>query len=386
MAARTGLDPYAGRVQQRRRQATNRGSGWVVGRVAGAPVVVEPSVLIGALVLAAAFYPARAGLGSAALLVAVVFVLVLFASVLAHELAHGLAGRALGHQPRAFTLTLWGGHTTFTTDLAAPGRSALVALAGPTMNLLLGAGFYSIWAVAGLSPTMAWMFANAAWINLVLGVFNLVPGLPLDGGHILEAAVWKVTRRRTTGTVVAAWIGRVVAISLVTVVVVVPYLRGNRPSMLGVVWGVIIAGTLWAGASGALRYVQHTAALGTLSPASVGRKAVGVVADTTVAQALGTAHSLSAEAVVVLGPDGRPAAYVDPKAVASVPREAVAVTGVAAVAVPLPDGAVVDASVTGEQMLAAFSRTGGAVPLAVTAGGQVVAVIMPGDVARVLQG
>ncbi len=382
MAARTCLDPYAGRVQQR----SGQGSGWVVGRAAGAPVVVEPSVLVGALVLAAAFYPAQAGLGSAALLVAAVFVVVLFASVLLHELAHGLVGRALGHHPRAFTLTLWGGHTTFKTDLAAPGRSALVAFAGPVANLLLGAAFFSLWTVADVSPVMGWMLANAAWINVVLGVFNLVPGLPLDGGHILEALVWKITGRRTSGTVAAAWIGRAVAAVLVVAVVVTPYLRGGSPSVFGVIWAVIIAWTLWSGASGALRYVRHTAALGTLSPASVGRRAGGVVANTSVAQALGTAQGASAEAVVVLGPDGRPAAYVDPTAVASVPREAVGVTAVSAVAVPLPEGAVVDVSVTGEQLLAAFRRTGGAAPLVVTAGGRVVAVVLPGDAAQVLQG
>ncbi len=349
-------------------------------------MVVEPSVVVGALVLAAAFYPAQAGLGSAGLLVAAIFVVVLFASVLCHELAHGLAGRALGHQPRAFTLTLWGGHTTFKNDLATPGRSALVALAGPVTNLLLGAAFYSLWSVTGLSPITAWMLANAAWINLTLGVFNLVPGLPLDGGHILEAVVWKVTGRRAAGTVGAAWIGRVVAVGLVVVVLVVPFLRGSRPTMLGVVWAGIIAWTLWTGASAALRYVRHTATLGTLSPASVGRKAVGVVAGATVAQALGTARAVSAEAVVVLDPSGRPASYVDPQAAASVPREAVAVTGVTAVAVPLPDGAVVDASVTWDQLLAALRQTGATVPIVVTSGGQVVAVVVPGDVAQVLQG
>ena len=347
-------------------------------------MVVEPSVLVGALVLAVVFYPAQAGLGSAALLVAAAFVAVLFASVLLHELAHGLAGRALGHQPQAFTLTLWGGHTTFETDLAAPGRSVLVAGAGPVANLALGAAFFSFWTVALPGTVTAWMLVNAAWINLVLGVFNLVPGLPLDGGHILEAVVWKVTGRRTTGTVVAAWIGRVVAVGLVVAVVVVPYLRGGRPSTFGVIWAVIIAWTLWAGASGALRYVRHTTALRTLNPATVGRKAVGVVADTTVAQALHTARSAQAVATVMLGPDGRPAAYVDPKAAASVPREALAITGVSAVAVPLPDGAVVDVSATGEQLLAAFARTGGAVPLVVTSGGRVVAVVVPGDVAQVL--
>ena len=368
---------------QQRSERVTRGSGWVVGRAAGAPVVVEPSTLVGALVLAAVFYPSQAGLGSAALLVAAGFVAFLFASVLCHELAHGLAGKALGHQPRAFTLTLWGGHTTFETDMRAPGRSALVALAGPVVNLLLGAAFFSVWTVA-TGPVTAWMLVSAAWINLVLGVFNLVPGLPLDGGRVLEAVVWKVTGQRTTGTVVAAWIGRVVAAGVVVAVLVLPYLRGSRPTVVGVAWAVIIAWTLWSGATEALRYVRHTAVLSTLTPVTVGHKAVGVVADTTLAQADLAVRSTGAELVVVLGDHGRPAALVDPRAVATVPSEVYALTPVSAVTVPLPGGAVVDAGTDGAELVAAFGRAGSSV-LVVTSGGRVVGVVTTEDVNEALK-
>ena len=355
----------------------------MIGRAAGAPVVIEPSTLVGALVLAAVFYPGQAGLGSAALLVAVGFVVFLFASVLFHELAHGLTGRALGYRPRAFTLTLWGGHTRFETDMRTPGPAALVALAGPVVNLLLGAAFHSLWTVTS-GPVTAWMLSYAAWINLVLGVFNLLPGLPLDGGHVLEALVWKVAGRRTTGTVVAAWIGRVVAVGVVVVMLGLPYLHGSRPTLVGALWVMIIAWTLWSGATGALRYVRHTEVLSTLTPVAVGHKAVGVVADSTLAQADLACRTTGAVLVAVLGDHGEPVALVDTRAVASVPWEQYALTPVTAVTIPVAEGAVVDAGADGAELVAVFQRTHAQL-LVVTSGGRVVGVVTVHDVNEALK-
>ena len=98
----------------------------MIGRVAGAPVVLSPSFLLAAIVLTAAFTPSvqsATGLGTGAYVVAAVFVVLLFGSVFCHELAHGLVGRARGQQPTAFVLTLWGGHTSFGGAAATPGST-----------------------------------------------------------------------------------------------------------------------------------------------------------------------------------------------------------------------------------------------------------------------
>ena len=99
------------------RPAVPRTSGWVIGRVAGAPIILAPSWLLAAVVLTFLFAPTvrswSPDLGGRVYVVAAVFVVLLFASVLVHELAHGLVARARGQQPREFVLTLWGGHTTF---------------------------------------------------------------------------------------------------------------------------------------------------------------------------------------------------------------------------------------------------------------------------------
>ena len=355
-----------------------------MGRVAGAPVVVEPSTLIGMLILAALFYPAGAGLGSGALVVAVGFTLFLFTAIFLHEVAHGMAGRMLGHHPRAFTLTLWGGHTTFHNSPTTPGRSAVVAAAGPVMNLLLAAATYGLLTVVGAHPVTVWVLAYATWINILLGVFNLIPGLPLDGGRVLEAVVWKITGRPATGTVVAAWIGRAVAVGVVVVAIGVPYLNGMAPRFGQVVWSLLIAWTLWTGATAALRYVRHTAAMGTVSMATVGTAAVGVVADTTLEQAEVALRAADAKVVVVLGDDGRPQALVDARALGAVAPQVYALTPVTAVTVPLAPGAVVDVGVTGVDLVAAFGRSR-APAVVVTDHGRVVGVVTAAAVSQALE-
>ncbi|MBN9327568.1 MAG: site-2 protease family protein, partial [Cellulomonas sp.] len=215
-----------------------RQPGWVIGHVAGAPVVLAPSSLLAVVVLTAAYAPAvrsATRLGAGAYLVAAVFVVLLFASVLAHELAHGIVAKRRGQQPTAFVLTLWGGHTSFVGGSASPATSALVAVVGPLANLLLAGAFAGLRVVApsgSLAEYLAWAGALS---NGFVGVFNLLPGLPLDGGRLLEAAVWAGTRDRSRGTEVAGWVGRAVAAGLVLLVVVLPLSQGLPPSVFNLI-------------------------------------------------------------------------------------------------------------------------------------------------------
>jgi len=355
----------------------------MLGRVAGAPVVLAPSALVGAVIIALIFYPAVSSLGSTGIVVAAAFVVLLFASILAHELAHGLTAKACGQQPHAFVLTLWGGHTAFQGASLTPGVTALVAVVGPVTNLVLALGFYVAVSLAAPYSVVAWLLGAGAVTNAFVGVFNLLPGLPLDGGRILEAAVWAATGRRSAGTMAAGWSGRVVAILTVVLAMGLPVLRGGVPSMWTVVWSVFIALFLWSGATGAIRYARQTRNIGTLSVASVGRPAVGVLHSSTLEQALHTARAAQVEIVVLLGDDGQPVGYVDPQAVASVPPARLGVTPVSAVAVELPGQPVVDASVSGEALLAAVGK--GTSPLIATRGGLVVAVVVPADVVHALR-
>lgn len=369
-----------------------RPSGWLLGRVAGVPVVVAPSSLLATAVLTFVFAPSvRTWTGGGDVLpyvVALVFVVLLFASVLVHELAHGLVGQARGQQPHAYVLTLWGGHTTFGGAAPTPATTALVAVVGPLANLVLAGG---AWLVAthaappgSLLQTLLWAAAIA---NAFVGLFNLVPGLPLDGGRILEAVVWVATRDRHRGTVVAGWVGRVVAVGLVAVVLVRPWLAGTTPDLFTVAWAALLGAFLWSGASDAIRGGRTGRRVDALTLATVGRPAAVVGAQASLASARAAAAAAQVAEVVVLAPDGRPAAYVDAEAADRVPADLAGTTQVLAVATPLPVAAVVDGALAGDALLRALSDATRHGPVvAAVVDGRVVALVRTPDVVAALRG
>ena len=137
--------------------------------------------------------------------------LFLFLSLLAHEMGHALVGRAEGIGVRGITLTLLGGYTQFDTEPATPGAELRVSGIGPVTNFVLAGAF---WAVAtslgggfGLTALLAETFEWLAFVNLLLAAVNMLPGAPLDGGAVLGAIVWMVTRDRTRAQTITAVIG-----------------------------------------------------------------------------------------------------------------------------------------------------------------------------------
>ncbi|WP_309134997.1 site-2 protease family protein [Cellulomonas sp.] len=389
-----------------------RPSGWVLGHVAGAPVVLAPSWLVAVAVLTFLYAPAVQGLTglprSATYAVAAVSVVLLFASVLVHELAHGLVARARGQQPQAFVLTLMGGHTTFGAAAPTAATAALVAVVGPVSNLVLAAGFllaahvstggHLLPALAdadgrvlevlmgGDGTVLTALLLAGATTNAFVGAFNLVPGLPLDGGRVLEAAVWAGTGDRHRGAVVAGWVGRVVAVGVPAVALARPFLEGREPSLWSVGWSALLGAFLWAGASGAIRGARTGRVVEALSVRLVGRPAVAVGAQSSLAHARAAARGAGAQEVVVVGPDGRPAAYVDHEADARVPDALADATTVGAVCSPLPVGAVVDGSLVGEPFLQALgAATEHAPVVAAVVDGEVVALVRTADVLAALR-
>ena len=369
-----------------------RGGGWVVGRAAGVPIVLGPGWLFASLLLVAVFGPTAAAaipgidrLGG--FLVAAGWALLLYGSILLHELAHAFAGRARGVPVRQVNLTLIGGHTEM-DDAGSPGTSAFVAVAGPLTNLVV-AGVAAV-LVALVPPwgAAAWLLVSLAGANVLVTVFNLLPGLPMDGGWILEALVWRVTGRRASGTVAAAWIGRIVGVGLVVAAVVVPLLRGDRPLVLQVAWAAFIGAMLWTSAGAFLRRVAGLRALGGLEVARLARPAVVVPARGSLADVLtlvGAGEPLVE--VIAVGPDGRPLGYVDAAAAAAVPVASWAATPVAAVLVPLHPEAVVDARLVGEAAAHEIARASRLSPvMAVRAGdGRLTGLLRHADVVAALR-
>jgi Zn-dependent protease/CBS domain-containing protein len=183
--------------------------GWRVGSLFGIPLFLDYSwfiiLALGTSVYARSYSSLDPALAwSAGLAVA----LMLFGSVLLHELGHSLAAMSQGIKVNSITLFLFGGVASIDSESKTPGQAFQVAIAGPLVSfglfLILGLGSEVL--PANFLRTVT---GEVAEINLVLGLFNLIPGLPLDGGQVLKAAIWKISGSRFTGVRWAARIGQV---------------------------------------------------------------------------------------------------------------------------------------------------------------------------------
>lgn len=148
--------------------------------------------------------------------VSVLASLLLFCSVLAHELAHSLVARARGLPVKNITLLIFGGISNIEREPERPGIEFQMALVGPLTSLLIGGlSFLLLWTIrSGASPLVA-ILGYLAVTNTLLGLFNLIPGFPLDGGRVLRAIVWKLSGSMLRATRVATFVGQLVAYLLI---------------------------------------------------------------------------------------------------------------------------------------------------------------------------
>jgi Zn-dependent protease len=146
----------------------------------------------------------------APLLLGFVAALLLFASVLAHELGHSLVAMRQGIEVKSITLFLFGGLASLEKESKTPGQAFWIAIAGPLVSLVIFALFSAIGMATGITGPLAVIVSLIASINLMLTLFNLIPGLPLDGGNILKSLVWKITGNPYKGVVFAGRVGQFV--------------------------------------------------------------------------------------------------------------------------------------------------------------------------------
>ena len=314
-----------------------------LGTIAGAPVRLSWSWLLIAAVITLAFGPqiqrALPSLGGGAYAVALGYAVLLALSVLVHEAAHALTGRAFGQRTEEIALTLWGGHTQFRSPSARPLDTVLTAMAGPTANLVL-AGLAHLAARAVPGPSVpALLLEVTVWANLLLAAFNALPGTPLDGGRMVESAVWAATGSRARGVEAAGWAGRVVAVGVLAAVLGPPILAGRAPDVFVVVLAAWVALTLWRGADDAVRHGRWSRRLETLRLEQVETPAVALPEHLGVAEALAQADD-GRRAVVAVDGAGRPRGVLDLTAAVALTPARRTTTPLAAVAVALAPEAV----------------------------------------------
>ncbi|GDX73948.1 multidrug transporter [Cyanobium sp.] len=228
--------------------------GWQIARLWGIPLRIHPTWLVILLISTVAFQrdyqPAGSGGDLMVWGLAFLTALLLFVSVLLHELGHSLVALSQGVRVRSITLFLLGGVASVDRESATPMGAALVAAAGPAVSLALAGLFLALRVPAGqLAPGLGQMALQLGLLNLTLGLFNLLPGLPLDGGLLLKALVWQISGSQRRGIQVANGCGRFLsfmALGLGTWML----LKGNGGSGL---WLLVLG---WFGLGAASRQSQ----------------------------------------------------------------------------------------------------------------------------------
>lgn len=188
--------------------------GLPIGRLFGISIDLDYSwFLIVALLtwmLAASYFPAEypGWSGGEYWLIGFVTALLLFVSVLLHELAHSLVAQHYGIEVPRITLFLFGGVSQIASEPPNAGEEFWIAFAGPVTSLAIAAFCWEIEPFMIAQPGLA-LARYLAWLNLILALFNLVPGFPLDGGRVFRAFMWRITGNFHRATVAAATAGRV---------------------------------------------------------------------------------------------------------------------------------------------------------------------------------
>lgn len=358
------------------------------GRIAGIPVGASWSALLIALLFAwslgGELLPAQVpGLAPAAYWLAGAAGAGLFlASLLAHEIGHALVARRAGLRVRGITLWLLGGVAQLEDEPASPRDELRVAIVGPAISLALAGVFGVAAAALSVVGAPALLVVVAAWLalgNVALGVFNLLPAAPLDGGRVLRGLLWRRHGNRVRAAVTATRAGVWVGTGLVA--------YGLLGAFTG--WGI---GTLWTALVGwflviAARQERELALLGGgldrgLRAAQVMTPAPAVApAWFTVDAFLRTyVEPWQAAALPLRGFDGHPAGVVTAAALYAVPADRRHIVRAGDVAIPMsalvlvgPDEPVADL---------AARLAGGRTVAVVVSGGQLLGLITAADLAR----
>jgi Zn-dependent protease/CBS domain-containing protein len=369
----------------RRREA---GPGIVIARPFGIPVYVSPYwfLIAGAFIFVYANDLASSLHGDTRFVVAAAFVVLLYLSVLVHELSHSVVARGYGLPVRRILLYPLGGFSEIEREPPTPGQEFLVSAAGPALSFVLAAVGYGLLHVVQAGTILGTLVAQLLWANLVVGIFNLLPGLPLDGGRMLRAAIWKVTGRPGASTIAAAWAGRVIALGLVIVPLATGALTGTGGDLVSVLWLAAIAVFMWTGAGQAIKATRIRERLPALQARRLARKTVSVSADTPLAEAIRRADESQARAVVVVDHDDKPIAILNENAVMATPPQRRPWIEAGALARTLEPSLVLPADLSGMALLEAIRRAPATEYLLVEPSGQVYGVLAARDVDQAFAG
>ena len=381
-----------GRPQPQR--SGGAGGGIPMGAPFGIPIVVSPTWFLIAAFITYYFGQqiSDADFGNWRYAIAFGFAVLLYLSVLLHELAHSVVAKSFGLPVRRIVIYFLGGVSEIEKEPDTPGREFAVAVAGPALSFALGGIFFGVWKLID-HPTSSVAMASlqylvtALWVsNMVVGVFNMLPGLPLDGGRVLRSAVWAVTRRPLAGTQAAAWTGRALAVGVLIYAMATTRNATSGSGLYTLVWAAFIASFIWIGASQSLTVAKLRERIPTLHARTLTRRAIPVAADVPLSEALRRAAAAGARSLLVVDHDGRPTAIVHEAAVADTPLERHPWVQVGMLSRALRPGLTLTTELSGESLLQALRATPAPEYLVTEPDGAIYGVLAASDVEHAFLG
>ncbi|HEX4727290.1 MAG TPA: site-2 protease family protein [Jatrophihabitans sp.] len=364
-----------------------------LGAILGVPVYVTPSWLLIVVFVTASYagflkdqVPGLSTGHSYAL--ALVYALGLGASVLLHEIGHTVVSRALGLSVRRIVMFLLGGISELDGEARRPRDELAIAAAGPLVSLLLAIGLweFSRWPDGGSATAV--LLILLAWSNLVIAVFNVLPGLPLDGGRLVQAVIWTVSRSRLTGVRIASWSGRVLAALLALAVLFGSSALSQRgdgvSTFTATVLGFVLAGFLWFGATQTLRTAELAARTAALRLDLLTRPSVYLPASTPVSEAVQAAARWQAAGIVVVDEAGRSRAIGKEADIGAIEARRRPWVTLAEVSRSLEPGLILSEGMTGTEVLTAVRATPASEYLVIGLDGVSKGVLATADLARAL--
>ncbi|HET8664075.1 MAG TPA: site-2 protease family protein [Nocardioides sp.] len=368
------------------RSSTPRPPGSIkVGSIAGSDVLVSGSWFLVAgliaLITAPAIEEAEPGLGGLKYVGGLALAVLLYLSVLAHEASHAYMARHYDLPVSHITLQFFGGMTSIEGEPDSPRQEFWVSVVGPLSSL--GVALVAFAAHLTVPDGLVGLaFSGLAWTNLFVGVVNLVPGLPLDGGRILKAVVWGASGDTHRGTLVAGWCGRVVALVALGYPFLAAGLFGGQPNVVDFVFAGVISIFLWSGASSAVESARVRSRLPYLVARDLARRTLTVPSDLPLAEAVRRAQEVQAGSIVTVTSAGTPVGVVNEAALLSVPADRRAWVPVSSVARTLEEGLQLPAGIGGEELIRAISARPAGEYLLLDSDGSIFGVLSTADVDR----
>ena len=356
-----------------------------VGTIAGSPVLISASwfLIAGliAVITAPAVERAEPGLGNLKYVGGLALAVLLYLSVLAHEASHALMARRYDLPVSHITLQFFGGMTSIDGEPESPRQEFWISVVGPLSSLAVALAAFLAYLVIP-DGLVGLALSGLAWTNLFVGIVNLVPGLPLDGGRVLKALVWGATGDTHRGTIVAAWGGRVVALLAIGWPFLTARVLGGQPKAFDFVFAGVIAMFLWSGASAALSSARVRSRLPHLVARDLARRTLTVPSDLPLAEAVRRAQEAEAGSIVTVTAAGIPVGVVNEAALLSVPMERRAWVPTSTVARSIESGLQLPAGIGGEDLIRAISAQPAGEYLLVDLDGSIFGVLSTVDVDR----